>query len=421
MKNGRFSLTKIVHNNKIVFVFSLLVAIIMWFVIAVNYSPEIVRVVENVPVTIELSQAMKDFGLRDYGTAEYTVDVTVTGKRYLVSPRSLTADDISVKAKTSYVDSAGRYTLQLVASGSGNGEDYEINSLSMQFIDVYFDVEKQAEFTVEPNLVYSDKLVPDGYIAGETVLSEKKVKVTGPETEINKITGVKGTVSVPGTITENETYDCVISAETISGEEPKYIAFSTEATGVTATIPVYKLEKMSASIEFINAPAAYVASHPTYSVEPGSAIFGVAENRLADMQGEMTIATVDFSELKPGENKITVSELPPEAGILVDEAVSSFTVTVYLPDTVTASIEIPVENISAENAGVSLLGTKPLAVTVAGSQASIDALTADSIIAVIDADSAAAISDVGRAKVNIQISGFDDCWVCGNYEMSVKK
>jgi len=124
MKTGRFSLNRLFNNDRFVLIFSIITAIIVWTLVAINVSPETERVVPNVKVTIETKNSVPtQLGLKVFGETDFYVDVTVVGKKYLVSQSALSAEDIIVSAITEDVTTAGIHRLDLKAT-STSGNDF---------------------------------------------------------------------------------------------------------------------------------------------------------------------------------------------------------------------------------------------------------------------------------------------------------
>ena len=181
---SKSKLYRLLDNKKVILAFSFLSAVAIWLVVVINVSPETTRVIKDVKVTIDTT-VPSQFGLEVFGNDSYTVDVTVSGKKYLISSPSLEADDISVVAQTNNVDSAGVRTLTLKAEAANGRNDYTIKSTSVKTIDVYFDTPKTLQMVIEPSVIApADKIVADGYSAGEVNLSETSVTVTGPATYV---------------------------------------------------------------------------------------------------------------------------------------------------------------------------------------------------------------------------------------------
>ena len=172
-KKVNIGLRSIIYNNKVAMVFSLLLAFAIWIWVAIEKSPVVEVTIASVPVKIDMENSVPaQLNLQTFGQTEYYVDVTVTGKRFIVS--ALTPEDIVVTAQTNYVDSAGNKSLQLKAV-SANSKDFEISRLSQNYIDVYFDTYKEAEFAIVPQIsAPNDQTVIDGCILGDVLFSKNR-------------------------------------------------------------------------------------------------------------------------------------------------------------------------------------------------------------------------------------------------------
>ena len=182
MKNKKFSLENILNNNRFLMVVSFLIAFGLWIWVAIDKSPEIQTVITNVPVKINLENSIpQQLGLQIFGKSEFTVDVTVTGKKYILS--NLKAEDIQVEANTNYVNSAGTKTLQLKVTPTDTSEEFDIASVSSTYIEVFFDTYKEVELSINGDIATELKsIIPDGCIMGDIVFSKNTVTVSGPTT-----------------------------------------------------------------------------------------------------------------------------------------------------------------------------------------------------------------------------------------------
>ena len=176
---SKISFENLLNNNRFLLVLSLVIALALWVWVAIDKSPEVQTVITNVPVKINLENSVpQQLGLQIFGKSEFTVDVTVTGKKYILS--SLDADDIVIEANTNYVNSAGIKTLQLNAVPSENSDDFDIISLSSTYIDIFFDTYKEVELPLSSNVVTTLKtLVPEECILGDVVFSKSTVIING--------------------------------------------------------------------------------------------------------------------------------------------------------------------------------------------------------------------------------------------------
>ena len=136
-------LRSLLYNNKFVLLLSVILAFGIWIWESIEKSPEVEVTISSVPVKIDMDNSVPaQLNLQIFGDNNYTVDVTVKGKKFIVS--ALTADDFSVVAQTNYVDSAGKKSLQLKAT-SAKSDNFDIVGLSKNYIEVYFDTYKETE------------------------------------------------------------------------------------------------------------------------------------------------------------------------------------------------------------------------------------------------------------------------------------
>ncbi len=419
MKNKKFNTSDLFSDNRFLMIFSVVVAVIIWLIVAVEFSPEVTVTVKQIPVTIDYSTINKSFGLDAFGETQFTVDVTVKGKKIVVEADDI-ADDIIVTANTNYVNSVGNYSLHLNCDSVSARPEYEIVSLSSDDIDVYFDYTKQKEFAVVPEIDFNGDIVPEGYMTGEFVYPESNViKVSGPESEVNKIQNIAAYVALKEQLHQNTTLEATLFADTVDGSALRYVTFDKQNDQIHITVPVYKKAKLRTVCSFINKPSDYVESVPfAVTVSPAEAMFGIPENKLDGMTG-FEIASIDFLKLDSGVN---VFKIPAEeiSGGTVADGTKEFTVRVDLSSMGKKTFEIPekigfingTDDINAEVSDLSFTE-----VTVVGPKDKIELLTAEDIILNADLRNITEISD---EPIDVPVTFADpSCWLLGEYTAKV--
>ncbi|MBR3788862.1 MAG: hypothetical protein IKJ86_02610 [Clostridia bacterium] len=288
-------LSDIIHNDKLMLIFSFIAAFIIWLGVVINVSPETTRTIQNVKVTID-NTVPAQFGLEVFGDNEFYVDVTVKGKKYLIS--SLKAEEISVVAQTNNVDSAGVRTLLLKSESSFGGSDYTVSAISQKSIDVFFDVPKTVQMVIEPELITDDfEIVEDGFKTGEINLSETAVNITGPSTEVNKIVKAVARLKLDKSLSANKSADVnVILVDENSKSNFKYV--TTDIEKVVLTIPVLRVKEVNTTVLFKNAPDEYMLNPLTYTISPSSDYFNISVDEY-DKTTEFSVGTIDFKTISP--------------------------------------------------------------------------------------------------------------------------
>ena len=408
------------YDNRFLMVFSVIVAVAFWLVVVVEFGVEVEKEIKGVSVTVDYDRIENDLGLQPFGQKNFTVDVTVSGKKYIVDADDI-ADEIIVKANTSYVNTAGNNTLKL--SVTSDNSLYEIVGVSPDDeITVYFDYPGEKEIVVEPEIVFDGDPVADGFYMGEYIFPESNtVRVTGPESEINKISKVVARANVDGKLRESKTVEAELVAISENGDTIPYVTFNRQSNVTQLTLPVYKLATLPVSCSFVNRPSNYVDNNNlpfVYTVSPSSVEAGVPAKKL-ETTGTLEIISIDFSQLKEGVNTFKINASDITNAVVVD-GTEEFTVTVTVTGmtskTVKANHEISYINVpeGVDYEHVKLDFTELKFVGPAGS---LENLNAENIVLNVDLSDVSA--DVtGNVTVPVTVSD-DDCWVYGEYTATV--
>ena len=416
-------------NTKFLVVFSSVLALIFWIVVALEYTPIVQNVIEDVPVSIDLSDsAAERLGLKPFSDTNITVDITVEGKRYDVGDKKLTADDFNVEAETAYVDSSGEKALALKVTPVNTNAEFEIIGLSADYISVFFDREATKEVSLTPKVITpADELVAEGYTYYEEEISvEKTVTITGPKTEVDKIQGAYLEVNVSEPLTSTKVVEGTVKFNTLSADEIKYVKIDGNTPAevkLAATIPVYRIQQLSTTVSFAHSPKEYLDNPLEYSVNPSSVNVAVLQDGSGDLSS-LEVGEIDFSEIDENNKvfKFKASEIK-NAKILDD--IETFLVTIQLPETVVSEkVSVLKNNIvieGAENDDIYSVDFSELSfVTVCSSEKKSTAVSPDSLHGTIDLTGITVTAEGKRVPVEFNVQYSDNSWVVGTYYVNVK-
>lgn len=402
------------YDNRFLFVFSVIAAVIFWLVASVEFAAVITETKTGIPVQIDYATIEENFGLKAFGETDFTVNVTVSGQKYIVDSDDI-ADDIVVTTST-VVSSPGTQTLKLQVSTKNERPGYNIIGLSEDEVEVYFDYPKTKEFLVEPDIDISETSLSDGYHLGDYIFQEaNKVSISGPEIQVNKIEKVVASAVVDSPLTENTTVDAALSVITKDGSSLNYINFNRQSEVIKITLPVYKISTLPVECSFVNIPSEYINKFPfEVKIEPSTAVFGIPEKKLEGITG-IEIAAIDFSELHSGVNTfhIPASDI---SGVVMLDGTDMFTVTVDTGEVVSATVEVPVSvefNNVPSGMTPELSGLSFTHMTICGPQESVDKITKDNMVLVADLKNVEKDAE-GEVLVPVTFSGADS-WSYGSY------
>lgn len=424
MKKKKLNLKNLIYDNRFVLALSIVAAVIIWIVVAIQATPEDDRIIKDVPVKIEISNNVSNLGLQTFGDTDFTVDVKVHGKRYEVAESVLTKDDIVAVAKTNYVDSAGSKTLKVeVTAKDPDKANYDIVSWSSSTVTVYFDYYKEGEYTLQTDLKYDDtSYVPNGYFADTPVLSVNTVKLSGPVTEMEQIDRVVARVKLDKKISTTTTFDAEVIALSEYGGKLQYITVNDGIDDITMTLPVYKRATMPTTVTFKNAPSAYSGNPPSFTCSPSKLDFMMDETSLANMT-ELSVAEIDFYRLGAGRNEIKI-DLTTLKGVKVLGDAKVLTVTVNMTGVTSKKSTVSANNITFSNVPTGykavVTQSKISSVEVVGPKDDLENITSEQLFAEVDLSSADVSSSHGTAYARAYVKDSGTCWVHNRYEVSYR-
>lgn len=411
-KRARFS--TLLSNSRVMALVAFLLALFIWLAVSINESPVVERVVRDVKVEVDESMPAQ-LGYEAFGAENLYVDVTVSGKRYEVGDNVLTADDLTVTAVTTSVDSPGRYTLQLRAASKDANPNYRIISKSKDTVDVYFDTPKTIDVPVEPVVRSSGNLVDTSkYMTQDPIPSQTSVAVKGPATYIEKISHAYAFVDTSGNLKNSETFDATLKIVDENENELSYLS-TDAAENVTVTVPVYRITKLPVTVAFSNTPAAYIENAPKVSISPSSINVGVDPDKLDGMKS-ISIGTIDFSRLESGTTQLTLKASDMTEGVPLDSS-ETFEVTVNVGNLSTRTIRLSRPSIKVTNNATDLTVqpiSETMTVTLIGPEEDLAALTASSITFTADLTGREIEAGTVRLALTPSVSS-ETCWVYGNY------
>ena len=423
MKNNKkFNLHALLSDNRFLLVISLIIAVVFWAAVCISFSPETEVVIENVPIKIDTENSVPEqYGLRMFGDNSYTVDITVSGSRYVVGGKLLSADDFKVTASTALVTSAGTHSLQVKVTKANDSADFTIESVSEAFINVYFDEysEKQANLVVNAD---TDNVVPDGYMVdSDLIMDTKTVLVGGPALEISQLDSVIANLNIDRELKESTAFNVPMVAVNKSGSVLKFVTIDGEENAtVTVTVPVYKIEELPVTVDFTNSPSRFVTAKPQYICSPSSVKVAVLQNGTG--MDSLKIGTVDFSNLRPGDNTLNFSLSEVDGIKSLSSTPSSVAVRVTVPSTESTTISVPTDNISISNApeGYSVVfsSDKIEDVTVYGSMSELTSVSTGSLKVRLDLGSITVKPGRNTVSVPLYLKDAEGSWIYGKYTIT---
>ena len=172
-------------------IFSVVIAISLWFYVVQVENPDMDKVVKNVPVVFSNQDAMEARGLVFLNDNEHTINVEIRGSRQYV--KDVDSKNLTVLADLGDIHTVGQHkvktnvvlpyaNLQLLSQNPG--------TLTLE-VDKLATAKKKVE-------VLTDGSPRDSYAVGNLSSDVKEVTVKGPKTIVDSIQSVAAVLDVSG-------------------------------------------------------------------------------------------------------------------------------------------------------------------------------------------------------------------------------
>lgn len=411
----RFSLSRLFRNNKFVLVISLIISVMIWVLISLSNTNESDTTITNIPIQINLSDDAVNNGLKIFSGADQTASVVVKGNR--VTLGSITSDDIVVSAQTAgTISTSGTYALSLTAKKAMSTNNFEISSsVSPSVITVFVDHSKTASFKIDNKLKYN---VTDGYHADVT-LSADEIKVTGPQSEVSKISTavIEGTIG--GEISEDKSSEFDVKLYDSTGTEISNGMFELSDTSVTANFSVLPEKEVPVNLSYKNKPAS-LNIDSFIDINPRKILIAAPQSTLKNI-AHISTEQIDFNELPNKKNVLTLNlNTPDKVSNLNDN--KSVKATLDLRSYKSKRVRLTNNNFKLnglDNAYSYYFLTDVLNVSVNGPKSKLKKITSADISCVIDASDIDGTTGSISLPVKVSLKNSDYCWVYGEYKVNV--
>lgn len=409
-------LYRLLDDNRFLKFISVCIAIVLWGYVVVFVNNEHTTTIYDVPVNMQYRRsAYQSLGLDVIETDIATVDVSVTGPRSVTG--NLKAEDIIIYPAITGIDGAGTYTFQLTSDKTSNVSNFTINSFSKDTVTVRFDRLVTKEFPVEVDI--SSVVVDSDYMADRPSTNPSTVEITGPEYKINTISRVVAATISTETLSQTSVLSSEITLYDENNNVVDYKLLSMNVADVDITIPIMKEVILPVKVEYVNVPSGFDTAILKQTLSTDSIRLSVPAASVSSIT-DFVVGYIDLATLKTDEKYVFDLKLP-QGWRSLDE-VTQIQATVSsknLAERVMNVSEIKVINDAANTIEVI---TKVINnVTIVGEKSAVDALSAGSVIAQIDAATLTAAQGQQSVEVDFIIPSTEAAYVKGVYTVTIKK
>ena len=404
---------KLLNNKQFMILFSLAAAVLTWFVVVAQISPNSTRVIYNVPITInEKSGFLFAAGLHVIEESRSQISVEVSGPRYVIG--RLGPSDFLVTPDTGKVDKSGEFTLKLVPQMKNPKTDVSIIKISQKAITVRFDTLASKSIPIEVKISGNSR-VANGYIMETASVSPQKVVVTGPSSEVNQIARAVTNVEIKSSDTTTVSDSSNIAFYDSKNNKLTLKHIKTDYNQAIVTVPILKTKQVPLLVDFFNLPTGFDEHNIKYTINPSNITVAGNQDDIATL-ASMKLDNIDFSTLDL-TNSISDSIIA-QRGITNVDSVDTVTVTINLLNTGTKTLSTKDIKIVNLPSGYSArVRTKQIDnVKVFGPSSDIGGLT--SVTATVDLTDQTT-QGTYQVPATISVPGKSGYWVTGTYMVTV--
>ena len=389
---------------------SVVAAVILWSYFMGIQNPT--RTLEYRDISVQLTgvdELYNSYSLTLVSGADATVDVRVSGASNRLA--TLTASQIKVKADlTDTITAPGTYEIpyHVILPESG----MTCVRRSPETITVV--VDRMESKTVPVTVRYSDD-APEGYVFEEASLSRDAVEITGPETEMDRVSAAVVTVDTKDmrqTTTDNYSYHLVDK----DGETVDANNISRNVTSITVTVPVKRVKTVPLEVTFSPEDA---ADDVTATISPKEVEI-IGDPQTVESIDSIALGAINVNTAENGDTYEFDINVPTSVS-LNDGQPTTATVTISISDAATRQFtitDISLDDTNRDETAEVTLETESLEVTLSGSRRLLDSIDAGDIRAVAEIASLD-VSD-GQHTIGATIISPDGSTVIGTYSVTVR-
>lgn len=305
---------KIIGNDNIIKIGSLLAAVVLWmFVVSVN-NPVVEIPVNGIPIEIINTDNLESNSLNVVNMSQEKTNVKIKGRMSDVA--KIKAENIKVFVDASKIYSANTYYLETkseINSSTVTVSHIDVSEVNV-FVDYIFAVEKKIE-------VVTVGQPKEGYTLNKAVPSFESVVIKGPQSLINKVSSVKAIVDITD-VSDDFSKVYPVKMYTVNNEEviTNYVTMTVQDVNISVSLNYSKTVGIELPEEF-NSPDYEVKIQPESVTVSGDA------NVLKDIE---KIILSDFSYTPNESNSAETIEwsLPATEGVKYGENENKVIITI---------------------------------------------------------------------------------------------
>lgn len=395
-------------------VISLIASLFIWVYITGTQEEIITQSFNNVEVMLigeDTLQATRGYVVTNV-SAE-TVAVKISGTRGNIG--TLSASDVKAVIDVSLISSTGTLTQYYTLTYPDNVNEDAVSLVSSNPQTISFDVTKMSSKSVPVEAKFVGSTA-ENYIAGEVEFEPKTIKVSGPESMLEKIDHIYAEMGGDD-LTMTRTAEIPIVLIDKDGNTMESEGLEFDVPTVTVTIPISMMKEVPLYVQCVYGAGA-TEENTVISIEPNKIMIS-GDTEIVSGINRIDLATIDLTDFSLTHQDTYLIPLPNGVENVTGVAQADVKIEITGVDTKVFTVT----NISTRNlpSGYTLeeITTQSLEVRIRAPQDVLDQLQPSNLSAVAD------LSDITQSgdmfvPVRIVVDGFTDAGAVGEYNIGIK-
>ncbi len=306
MKKAMMKIKASLTNNVGIKIIAVIIATLIWLTVVNISDPEKTIVIYNIPITITHENAITDMNMVYNVDRDASVNITVSGKRSIVS--RLSADDFKATASLKELSKVNSVPVEIVAKQNSIGRKVTIEKQSIQTLEIGVEEIKKQTFSIQAEYIGN---VAEGYVTGDYTLSRNNVTVEAPESILDRIDRVVAQCDVDGE-TDDFTKKSAIVLYDKHGRQVKSNDITISAKTIKVSVIVLKEKEVPIVVNNISSP---LSGYHVEAVEtkPENVILIGKKEQIDGIESIIVADTIDITDkAKDTLEKIDIKKYLPE-------------------------------------------------------------------------------------------------------------
>ncbi|MBR6386390.1 MAG: hypothetical protein IKS03_09780 [Ruminococcus sp.] len=425
MKFFRNIKDNLMKHNLSLAVYSVLIAVLVWFAISVTQYPSVQKTIEHIKLVQDITGTpAADSGLSLISCNVEEVTIEILGSRTEIG--NLNNDNLVAYLDASNVSSSGTKNLSIKIRGVDNNINFEVQSVYPSTASVVLDKYDTREYPIIPRIPNVSVMEGKAINQEELTCTPDTVLITGPSAQLDKIS--KCYAASNKTLNLDSSYnlsndEIQLYSDDMTLIDQSGLTFANSNFSIYIPIRTQKVVKLSVSVA--NAPGDFNKNFLNFKISPETIVLA-SNNSQTEIPDVIDVGKILLSDLDINYSKtFTLSTVLDNSEYINVSDVETATVKLNNENLAKTDLTIDRDRITISNIPDSSyeysIITQRMTISVVGPEEIINEISAEDIIADVNLLNADITVDQFNTNVNFSCPKYDNVWITTSSKVAVRR